>query len=298
VVRVVAVLLVLSGCDIVLQISPVEVIPPVCGPFGVPTPVLFAQRLLDGQVHDFSVDGTGTIGAAYVKLGGISKLTMLAKTGDVWDVDPIAGRNVGLEDRQGHVNLNGELDVAIVTMPGAGVYHYIFGGTQWQQDTSPGNSVLDVDSMYELLPGNEIDVFDPAINEVNYKRAVITKHPASGVGKNVLMIVFREAPFNSAHLWTEDRARMQPLNNVATVSPSQGVLTEDMTKLVYAAKTEASATSDLFVAEQSTDRTFDAGQYLDSLNTPDHDEDEPWIDATCSTIWFRRDGVTLMANKR
>ena len=64
-------------------------------------------------------------------------------------------------------------------------------------------------------------------------------------------------------------------------------MTEDRSKLVFAAKTGAHA--DIYAVEQSEGNTFDdLGASVGVLVNTGNDEVEPWINADCSKLYFRQ----------
>jgi hypothetical protein len=78
--------------------------------------------------------------------------------------------------------------------------------------------------------------------------------------------------------------RTAPLNNDPG-NFGQAVLTEDQAKLVYSMTTTS---ADIYASAQSPARDFGPGNLLDDIVNTDDDEVEPWIDATCMKLYFRR----------
>ena len=78
--------------------------------------------------------------------------------------------------------------------------------------------------------------------------------------------------------------RTAPLNNDPG-NFGQATLTEDQAKLVYSMTTTS---ADIYASEQSPARDFGPGTLLDDIVNTDDGEVEPWIDATCAKLYFRR----------
>jgi hypothetical protein len=282
-------LLALGGCNIVLQIDHIDPPPPaVCGPYGPAVPVAFSSDL--AMAHDLAV--VGTLGTVVTEEGGISHVTpvMGNDTLDEWKPD---GR-AKIDRYTGHAVASGTV-FAVGVDDSTYVLEFEYVPNVW----SSLNPTLPKDACFNMRAGNEIDVVDP-VNGPQLRRVAVVKRPSGEagctIGKPQLVLVTRVPPFDLAHLWTEDPARTLPLNQ-SEIVPSQAVLTQDLRTLVYAGG-DGETTSDLYVTTLDPDTNmFGVGQKITSLSTPDP-EDEPWIDADCSTIWFRRNGVTMMARKQ
>ena len=83
----------------------------------------------------------------------------------------------------------------------------------------------------------------------------------------------------------QDKARTVGLNSLG-LGFGQAVMTDDRGKLVYSARFGTHA--DIFAVAESDARTFDElGGSVTIVNTDD-DEVEPWINADCSKLYFRR----------
>jgi hypothetical protein len=65
----------------------------------------------------------------------------------------------------------------------------------------------------------------------------------------------------------------------------EAVLTENQATLVYAGV--SGGQSDIYASAQSPLREFAPGGLIAGVTTAD-DEVEPWINATCSKLYFRR----------
>jgi hypothetical protein len=91
---------------------------------------------------------------------------------------------------------------------------------------------------------------------------------------------------------------VDPLNAVAELLPTGAALTGDHEILVYSARLYGSTESHLFATAFSIMKgEFSVGAAIGDLYRPGYSDDQPWINADCSQIWFRRDNLTWTAQK-
>ena len=84
-------------------------------------------------------------------------------------------------------------------------------------------------------------------------------------------------------------------SNPIKLSPNGGVLTTDREKLVYSATVGKNTRSELFSSFRIDDKFAHGPNVVIQGVKSDADLTEPWINSDCSTLYFRRDGVTWMA---
>jgi hypothetical protein len=284
------VLILASGCDAVFSLDPLVPYPPsLCGPYAEATPVMFSPELVAKQAHDLSVSSPG-VGAVVTEDGFVHHVVPVT-----FDAGSQTWMRAGMEilryrgHRTADDTVYGEsIDDATT------VVEYKLNAGVWNAQ-SP---TVATDPCFNYTIGNEYDVVDP-VNGLQLQRATLVK-AASGnvgcdVGKDQLVITNRTPPFSPSRLWREDPPRTMPLNDNPAVAPSQAVMTQDLRTIVYAGKHDSEY--DLYVTTLDKDmNNFATGQIIDSVSLPGAVEDEPWIDADCTTIWFRRDGVTMTAS--
>ncbi|MDQ3367571.1 MAG: hypothetical protein M3680_19285 [Myxococcota bacterium] len=293
-VRIALLLLVAGGCDLVIAIE--EPAPTACGPYGSLTPVAF-DPLIEAP-YGFSVRANGMLGAVTARVAGVTHtyVIQLDDTG-VWRLHSNPARNTGLGAvRDGSIGDRGATEVdelyGATGEPGA-TFTWIFATPTWGTDANP----IKQDQLYDVTVGNVVEVVEEIDGVIvpQRKRAVVTLTPDDGVGKNLLLFTDLLAPYAGA-LWNDDPERTDPINRDPDESPSQGVLTDDLFTLVYAARRRGGS-SDLYVSRRDdVTRQWRPGTRLRGVNT-DADELEPWINRDCSTLYFFRDGVTYQAQR-
>jgi len=301
VLRVVLLLLAVSGCDRVFLEEPA---PPICGPYGEPRPLAFVPELV--EPHGFSVRRDGSLGAVTARVAGVTGVYVVEERppgSGAWGLASPA-RNVGLPRGALAGGTIAELDLAgqdelyawTGTPDRTEVQGYRFAGTSWGGTNVP----LLRNAEFDITVGNVVEVVEvvEGVLVAQRKRGVLTLAPADG-GKSLLVFADQVAPYVDAgaeRTWDDIPERTRPLNEDASVHPSRGVLTQDLAILVYAARVDG-GDSELYASRiDDVEKTWRPGQRLLDVSTAG-DEVEPWIDGDCSTLYFHRDGVTYRADR-
>lgn len=282
----------IAGCDFVFQLEPVSTVGVPCGPYTTVTEVTITGV---SDARNFSISADGELALVFGRIGTAPRRPIpLRNTGAAWEPhpDPQAGLDqiispVGANLAPAELTPVGDDYVMSPPQPVMMVWsgtpnelaRYYFAGTQWVVDP---NMTPVTDGDYDVRAGNVIvvtgggGVDDIVRHTVQVKRALDpTQSP------NQILLSANSPPrFNL--VTRPDRTR--PLNE-AQLETSQAVLSDDMRALVYAAKVDAD--SDLFAVARSSANDFAKGGELIGVNTA-ADELEPWIDATCSKLYFRR----------
>jgi hypothetical protein len=297
VVRIVLVLLVASGCDIALSITHVEPQEGACGPFLSVKPITITGVT---DPRGFSVNADETMAVVTGKdASDQTKPIVLMKVGEEWQPDPTM--QMGLVNGQKGATLAPSEPTPVgFTYPGdmlrpamllstiptgatkAQVGRYYWSGTTWTVDTN--QEVFSIGG-YDVFPGNvwtRVGATNTDIDRVRHTVLwMITQDPSEGPNKVAILA-------NSPPSFTlEDKARTVGFNSLGK-RIGQAVMTEDRAKLVYSAL--SGTASDIFAVEQNPEsRTFDTGGGVvgGMVNTGDS-EVEPWINANCSKLYFRR----------
>ena len=281
----------LGGCDIVFGLDTVPLAEAPCGPYRTLTPVSIAG--VTNPTH-FSITPDGTLAMVVGKdAQGVVRPILLVWDGTTWSPDPT--RQVGLAmlvgahlapqeklpDGRGGYTLD-PVSPAVFAWLGhplqTGRYYYSPLAHTWASDTAVG-AFADPD--FDVIPGNAVVTPNGNDPTLPTRHVPLTEHTTSAANTDAILVAANSLP---AYSLVASPTRTQLLN--ATGLPfDQAVLTDDQQTLVYAAKLAGSF--DIFASKKGTG--FDAGGAVqDMIDTPDHDEVEPWIDATCSRLYFRR----------
>lgn len=288
-------LVALSGCDYVLQIEHVDTTSAACGPYAHVTPVVINGVLEPTQ---FSISDDGALALVFgTDLQGRKRPIPLQRNGDTWE--PHADYQVGLDGRDiegarlapsEEMPVNGmyigavqpAMNVWIVNNNRHQVSRFYWSGTTWTVDS---NQVTLFDAPdYDTHAGNVVLVrgSDPSDR---VRHTVISKI-AVDTGVSNQIVLYANSPPAFTLLAKPDRTRSLNEDAVASnVMLGDAVLTGSQAKLVYTVV--SGGQSDLYASEQSTLREFGPGGLIPDITTAD-DEVEPWIDATCSQLYFRR----------
>ncbi|HUS31767.1 MAG TPA: hypothetical protein VMZ53_24865 [Kofleriaceae bacterium] len=292
------VLLAASGCDYAVGLQHIVPERGACGPYASVTPVSIVGV---EEARGFSVNADGTMALVTGKdSAGQTRPIVLHLNGSDWEPDPTPNIQTGLTAGMKGAKLAppepapngakypaGPLQPAMLlsTVPTGQnklqVGRYYWTGTTWQQDTNqPAFSLAG----YDVYPGNvwiRVGDANPDVDRVRHTVLwMVTQDPSEGPNKVAIMA-------NTPNSFTlEDRARTVGFNSLGA-RVGQAVMTEDRAKLVYSAL--SGIRSDIFAVAQDTEsRTFDdEGGGISTVNTND-DEVEPWINADCSQLYFRR----------
>jgi hypothetical protein len=162
----------------------------------------------------------------------------------------------------------------------ASVGRFVFVGSVWAQNT--GDAVIANDPQQNVFVGNEVEVGDPPDNITSF--ATVLLGPDSASSYQLRARIKKPGPVGQ-QVWNDD-LEMTEINMAGT--PGQAVLTADVLTLVYAMKLAGTDQTDIYVSQrETTGHTFELGVPIAAVQS-DQDEVEPWIDATCSTVYFRR----------
>jgi hypothetical protein len=158
----------------------------------------------------------------------------------------------------------------------AQVGRYYWSGTTWTVDTN--QEVFSIGG-YDVFPGNVWTRVGATNTDIDRVRHTVLWM----ITPNKVAILANSPP----SFTLEDKARTVGFNSLGK-RIGQAVMTEDRAKLVYSAL--SGTASDIFAVEQNPEsRTFDTGGGVvgGMVNTGDS-EVEPWINANCSKLYFRR----------
>jgi hypothetical protein len=288
------VLVALSGCDYTFQLDHIEQQPAACGPYRDVREVAIVGV---DEPHHFSISADGQLAFVMGRdTSGRKRPIALAWNGTAWE--PHASFQAGLdttgiegfrlapaEEIPQSDQYTGPVQPAanawIVNQNRHQVTRYYWTGSTWTQDSL---QLPILDPEYDTRAGNVVLVRGSTPAE-RVRHTVLSKI-AVELGTTNQIVIASNAPPMFNLIPKTDRTR--PLNEDAIdhdVSLGDAVLTDDLAKLVYVAVSGGQA--DLYASAQSPVRDFASGGVLAELATAD-DEVEPWIDATCSKLYFRR----------
>jgi hypothetical protein len=274
----------LCGCQVAFGLDHVDDTTLACGPYAKPVPVMFDESL--ATAHDLSVLDDGIHGAVVTDFDNLSSMQpVMLDSGGTW-VPDLATGSTGLTTLRGHRVALDRILATDTSKANHEVDVYTLTGTMWAAITP----IVDADPSYELYAGNERDVLTGTV--MSYRRVTLVKrHTAANHSQIVVTNLDMAVDPTSFH---EDLPRTALLNSQTDVQPTHAEMTDDRKTIVYAAAATGEQ-SDLFVTTfDDTQLAWPPGQRIGSLDTSGA-EDEPWINADCSRIWFRRDGVVYQA---
>lgn len=285
--RLVFALVALTGCQVAFGLDSLDAPAKLaCGPYAAATPVAFDPAL--AGAHDLSVVEDGMHGAVVIDSDNLSRTVPVAldAAGTTWIPDPGAGTN-GLSTLRGH---RIAIDRIIATDTSKGnveVDVYMLSGTLWGA-VAP---VVDGDAAFELYAGTERDQLTGST--ATYRRVTLVKRHTSVANRSQIVVTNLDLASDPTS-FHEDLNRTALLNSQTDVQPTHAEMTGDRRTIVYAAAASGEK-SDLFVTTFDDSQTaWPPGERIAELDTAGA-EDEPWVNADCSRIWFRRDGVVYQA---
>ena len=287
-------LVALSGCDYVFQLEHIDVVEAPCGPYGNVRPVMVTGV---GEPRQFSISEDEQL-AVVVGLDAQQRLRPipLQFNGDAWE--PHLDYQAGLDSRgiQGArlapfeetPDASGAylgpvqpaMNVWVVNTNRHQVVRYFWSGTTWTPDS---NQLPLFDGDYDTHAGNVIVVRNGS-NVHRVRHTVIAKLAAEQGVPNQIVLHANSLPSYSL-LPKPDRTQALNVESIATVALTDAALTENQATLVYSGV--SGGQSDIYATTQSALREFAPGGLIADINTAD-DEVEPWINATCSKLYFRR----------
>ena len=279
----------LGACDLAFSVNEVVPIESPCGPYKTTTPITI-NGVTDPR--SFSISGEMAMVVGRAATGEVRPIP-LHLVGDAWEPDPAfqaglaalsltAANLAPLEPAPNGMTYPNANPLAPVMMAATGtplaVGRYYWSGTTWSLDT---NQVPVSDPSFDLRPGNVVLKASTVEND-RVRHTVISYSPRDPAMDVPHIQLYANTPPSWSLLLKA--VRTAPLNNDPG-NFGQAVLTDDQAKLVYSRTTES---ADIYASAQSPARDFGPGTPLDdTVNTSD-DEVEPWIDATCSKLYFRR----------
>lgn len=291
-VRSLALLLLLAGCDVVLGLD-IEAGPPVCGPYGEPQALVFDSRLEDP--HDFSVDGTGIRGMVSARRTNAQNITWTGPhaikpaVDGMWIPDDVRDRpNLNsLSGAHMVTTLDGKDQmVGWIEKPRTpAIFEYTFQTTAWGMVPGPVDPFI----AESTRAGNVIEI---KYSVASQKWAVLIEI-AQVTGQRNNLRINQLDPSSSWQLTSQATLlEMNPLK----LNPNGGVLTGDHEKLLYSARVGKNMHSELFASLREDDKFAHGPELIIKGVASDADLTEPWINADCSTVYFRSGEVTWMAS--
>jgi hypothetical protein len=288
----VAVLLAAGGCDRAFGLvrDPTTMI---CGPYGVPEPVAFSEALLAAGVRDFSVDATGQLGMVWANLGsgtiGAWRGPHAIKLdgNGVWVQDLARDQQVLNSLDGAHIQFDGSMAIGWTDVPrGATLREYTFvdGPMKWAQGAEQIENVLTVSAHV----GNTIATEDGILRHL-----VEILIPDRAPFENTVQIYekFGGMPWALTPQGNLLRTAKPPLNI------NGAVLTMAHDRMVYTAnagneKVDGELVYRIYAGQRTRDQYEPGGEIdIDGIDSP-FGFSEPWIDADCSTLYYRQDDVT------
>jgi hypothetical protein len=289
VVRVCVAALVLCGCDVVIGTTHLDPAPALCGPFGTPEPVRFDPAL--AGANDLSVAADGIHGMVSAMYRGQPGPLPVVFDGAMWTPDTarLAGATLAINLDGGHVGVTGDemfgwIDHRRTATPAIYEYDYT---TTWSQ------IIPDIaeSTQFDLRPGQEVESDAGGGARSRY---LVEIFEMFGGGPPHKIEILASAP-GAMNTW-KPTGFVDPLNRDGAIDIVAGALSGDHKILVYAASDLGTTQTHLFEAAFSHNE-FQLGTEMTSLYVSGTTDDQPWLDAACSTIWFRRDGVTQVARR-
>lgn len=286
----VAVILAAGGCDRVFGLVR-ETTTQLCGPYGTPEPVLFSGPLLAAGVHDFSVDATGQIGMAWANIGSGSTApwrgphAIELDANGVWVQDLAHDQPVLDSLDGGHIQADG-LAIGWTDVPrGATLREYTFStvANRW----APGVDQIESALTTSAHVGNVI-VSDDGI----LRHLVEILIPDRAPFENTVQIYERLATMP----W-KLTAQANPFRLDETLNVTGAVLTKAHDRIVYTGMVGDEMEARIFAGKRVRDQ-FELGGELEIMDVDSPvGFSEPWINADCTTLYFRRDEVTWQTTR-
>ena len=281
-----------SGCDVLFDTPFYDPAEQLCGPYNHPTPIAFDAAL--GQPTDFSVAADGLHGLVFATYHSITGPTPILydAPSSTWlpDDTRLANSILAKTLSGGHMGTTGDvfgwIDHNKNPLGMSVAIHYAYV-TTW------GAVVPNVaeSTVLELVTGNEVET-DAGSNAKT--RYVVELAQDFEVSMPKRLEILAAAPASEVF---KPSGFVDPINNAALIQPTGAALSGDHSKLVYTAFVNGSSDGHIYVSPFEKFQ-FAPGDPIGSLAELGKTDDQPWINGDCSQIWFRRDGVTLTAQKR
>ena len=276
-------LLCVSGCDLIFLDAPSD--SGICGPYAAPTEVSIDPAL--GPLEQFSPNGDRALART---IEAVPKLKALKFDGTMWVADPAFQGNLDTL-RTGQLLTYGQLSFEnhmfaaqrSAANMNFSVYEYTFNANAWSTD----NTVVGYGTNEAVLPGGTLVTGADTMND-KYSYHVTTHHAAEPIGKGYLEVEVRLQNMNWQSEKVSGRLSTDAINQVHEVQQGAIAIGRNMKPtLIYAAKLAGSAgDTDLYVSEKVSG-SFVPGVGLRELSS-DQDELDPYTNADCSMIYFRR----------
>ena len=286
-----------GGCDLVIPLTEPQNV--ACGPYASITPVMFDVGLEEPSDFSIHYDGTQGMVRARVKLPANPAMTYTGPVPIVfdaptatWKLDPERFANIDTFKLDGgHLLGDGSVfgwrDLVVVTNAPPELNRYLFSTTNRMWGTEASGQPLETDLSRNLRPGNEIVL--PLENNGMLRFFVEIRVDYEQLKKN--QIVIRQKFVNQPWLATDQADK---LARSETLDPSAAVMTADHAVLVYAAS-DNGAKQRIYASRRDAEDQFDVGRPIELDSDADLDDTEPWIAQDCTTLYFRRGGVTYRA---
>jgi hypothetical protein len=278
-----------SGCDLVIPLTEPE--PVACGPYATIAPVPFDLGLVGPKQFSISYDGIHGMVHAKVQTSPTTTYTgpvpiVFDEVAGVWKQDRVSNMN-DLMLTGGHMLGDGSVfgwrDRSTQLGPPR-LTRFTFTSGAWG---TPGGEVLDSDVSRNFRPGNEIVL---PIDNGELRFFVEIKVDYNGVERG--QIVIRQKFADDDWVMT---GQAEKIADLITIDPSAAVMTAQHDKLVYAARVDGGKSRIYAALRNRQQDKFEIGRAIDLEVDDDLDDTEPWIAQDCSTLYFRRDGITYRA---
>ncbi len=315
------------GCDAFFGLEHQDPTVQLCGPYGVPVPVVFSGAALAGA-YDLSLDATATHGLVRVGSGPNPTIIPIVQMPDQsYAEDPTrAGnlamlRNTGLY--QGHITSSvnhliggtamqmGTLDPNIAADMFAAVLPTNSSAYQIQhlaftKKAPPGwrlaeNTTVDGPTDVSVFPGNELELTTNSVNLFTRYLSVVR------VDAQKTRTVDVDQMFPNTALWIPEQVNhvsvADRINSLHVVQqavlafgslPGATMLTHPLT-LVYTATIVGGDSTPRIYASPKTAEGYGIGKQV-SIAIEDGEFLEPWVTVDCSSLWFRRDATVYRAD--
>lgn len=272
-----------------------------CGAYGKPTKLVFDDVT---DVSQFSIDAMGTHAVVHGTHGGRTGVIALKAAGEnEWAFDVTFEASLALlatSDRVQQALLSPTAELFVGAQSAASsdlrVYHYAKTMVGWMGPIETKEVAGATDE--SVTPGGELEVTDPNIVKLFRYEPVV--HLVDATLRRSIAIAFTH-PIDNPSTWLEQMNGMEL--NTARINeahqPSQGAMAhfDQQLVLVYAATPLGRDTgSDLYVSAKDFGE-FPLGTRIDELTTG-AEEVEPFVNADCSKLYFRRGNDILLAERQ
>jgi hypothetical protein len=289
------VLVALSGCDYAFGIPPVDEVRAPCGPYQNVRPVPIVGV---AEPRQFSITPDESLALVFaLDAQSRHRPIPLAWNGEAWEPHAqyqtgLAGRGIQgarLSPPEEIPNAQGlyagpvqpAMNVWVVTSNRHEVDRFFWSGTNWTADAAQPGLFDGPD--YDTRAGNVV-VVKNAADSHRVRHTVITKFGVEvGIANQIVLFANNLPDYSLVKKERTDDLNLGAIEN--NIALGDAVLTDSQAILVYAGV--SGGQSDVYATAQSPLREFATGGLIASITTTD-DEVEPWINGTCSKLYFRR----------